>query len=257
MLRARRVTRPAPRSDATDTACADAADRRIDDGPLETVLARLRADGVPGLVDLQPLIHGYRDALEAVDPDTLPTPAALAYWLNIYNAGAIDMAAASHAAGDTSVFRTPGRFTTTWATVAGETLSLDDIEHGKIRRFGDPRVHGALVCGSASCPTLRYEPYRADAINPQLDDQMTSFLAGGGLVVDESDRTVHLSRIFRWYGTDFVHPSRMPTLLPTSKRRILHSVLPWTSAPTRTWVDATDPAIEFQPYDWSLACNVR
>jgi hypothetical protein len=35
-------------------------------------------------------------------------------------------------------------------------LSLDDIEHGVLRReLRDPRVHFALVCASRGCPPLR------------------------------------------------------------------------------------------------------
>ena len=56
----------------------------------------------------------------------------------------------------------PGAFDAPWAMVGGESLSLNDIEHGKIRRFRDPRIHAALVCGSVSCPTLRYEPFGED-----------------------------------------------------------------------------------------------
>ena len=46
---------------------------------------------------------------------------------------------------------------------------LDDIEHGKVRRFGDPRIHSALVCGSVSCPTLRFEPYEGDRLDASAD----------------------------------------------------------------------------------------
>ena len=83
----------------------------------------------------------------------------LAFWLNLYNAGALALAADTLSAGENTVLRIPGAFDAPWAMVGGESLSLNDIEHGKIRRFGDPRIHAALVCGSASCPTLRYEPF--------------------------------------------------------------------------------------------------
>ncbi|NIR60830.1 MAG: DUF547 domain-containing protein, partial [Gammaproteobacteria bacterium] len=71
----------------------------------------------------------YRTRLEAVAPDTLTRDEALAYWLNLYNAGALDLAAASVATRSPSVLRVPGGFRRPWATVAGEALSLDAIEH--------------------------------------------------------------------------------------------------------------------------------
>jgi hypothetical protein len=52
-----------------------------------------------------------------------------------------------------SVLRVPGAFTRPLATIGGRPLTLTEIEHGKIRRFGDPRIHGALVCGRTTRPT--------------------------------------------------------------------------------------------------------
>ena len=43
-------------------------------------------------------------------------------------------------------------------TLAGETVSLDQIEHQRIRAaFREPRIHFALVCAARSCPPLRAE----------------------------------------------------------------------------------------------------
>ena len=114
-------------------------------------------------------------------------------------------------------FVSPGAFDTPWAMVGGESLSLNDMEHGKIRRFQDPRIHAALVCGSVSCPSLRYEPF-GDNLGEQLDEQIRTFLAGGGAHVDRDSGTLQLSRVFLWYGGDFVRPGRMPTWIPARRR---------------------------------------
>ena len=46
------------------------------------------------------------------------------------------------------------------AEVAGETLTLDEIEHEIIRKhFSEPRIHFALVCAAMGCPPLRTEAY--------------------------------------------------------------------------------------------------
>jgi hypothetical protein len=244
VLRALRARRPAPRGHGI-----------VDHRPFEPVLAALRAKGVAALPGRRAALRAYRDELERVDPDTLGRHEALAYWVNLYNAGALDLAAAALDVG--TVLRVPGGFSSTWATVAGERLSLDAIEHGKIRRFGDPRIHAALVCGSASCPTLRFEPYRGDIVHEQLDDQMRSFLRHGGARVAEETGTLVLSRIFLWYGADVVRPHRMPAWIPASRKRLVHALRPWLGDEVRAWVAATRPRIAFQPYDWSLACAVR
>jgi hypothetical protein len=153
------------------------------------------------------------------------------------------------------VLRVPGAFDRPWATISGEELSLNAIEHGKIRRFGDPRIHGALVCGSVSCPTLRYQPFGPD-LNEQLDDQMASFLAGGGAAVDRLSGTLRLSWIFLWYGGDFVRPKRMPTWLPARKRDLARVIARWLPADDAAWVLTSSPTVDYADYDWGLACSI-
>jgi hypothetical protein len=133
-------------------------------------------------------------------------------------------------------------------------LSLEDIEHGKIRRFRDPRIHGALVCGSASCPTLRYQPYTGNAIDDQLDAQMRTFLSGGGATYDADSGHLLLSRVFLWYGADFVRPMRMPTWIPAGKRSVGKAVAKWLDPAVAE--RANGATIGFQSYDWGLACSI-
>lgn len=246
VMRAMRRRRPTPSGTGT-------ADHRA----LGPILDTLATGGVPSLGSLRGDLAAYRKELETIDPDRLSRREALAYWLNLYNAGALDLAAEASARADTTVLRVPGAFSRTWARIAEEKLSLDEIEHAKLRRFGDPRIHGALVCGSASCPTLRYEPYRGEDIDAQLDDQMASFLRHGGAHVDTTNRVLSLSRIFLWFGSDFVRPGRMPTWLPSSKRTTYGAVSRWLDPEVRAWVLEEGAAIAFQPYDWSLACAIR
>ena len=244
ILKARRTAKPAP----TGTGSLDHDD-------LADVLIELKQRGITFLPDCIPKLHGYRDRLSAVDPDALTRDEALAYWLNLYNAGALTLAAEAIDRDAESVLRVPGAFHDPWVTVGEEQLTLNDIEHGKIRRFGDPRIHGALVCGSASCPTLRLEPYGSD-VDIQLDEQMRTFLTMGGAFVDRDASTIRLSRVFLWYGRDFVVPQRMPTLLPARRRTVINAVASWLSPGDELWVRKTVPKIEFAAYDWALACSI-
>ncbi len=228
----------------------------VDHGALAAILADLETGGVGTLPGRRADLAAYRGHLEAIDPDDLERDEALAYWLNLYNAGALDLAADAVDRADGTVLRVPGGFTRPWARVAGEHLSLEQIEHAKIRRFGDPRIHGALVCGSASCPTLRYEPYRGRDLDGQLDDQLAGFLAGGGAAVDPTSNVLSLSRILLWYGSDFSRPHRMPTWVPTTRRRLVESLARWLDPGVTTWVRTSRPRVTFQSYDWSLACAV-
>lgn len=85
----------------------------------------------------------------------------------------------------------------------GRKSSLDDIEHGLLRKkYREPRVHFALNCASVGCPMLREEAYLGDRLEAQLEEQALRFLsdrsrnrfAGGKLEV---------SKIFDWYKEDF------------------------------------------------------
>ena len=245
MLRARRVSRPRP-----------AGDGAVDHSNFDSVLQRLVASGIGSLAGGNPELDAYRDSSSAIDPDRLTPGEALAFWLNIYNAGAVASAALAFSTSADSVLRIPGAFSKPWITVADEDLSLDDIEHGKIRRLGDPRIHGALVCGSVSCPTLRDTAFTGAAVHSELEEQMHTFMTHGGGMVDRSSNTVTLSRVLKWYGRDFVSPTRMPTILPALSGSIRDAVSPWFTDADREFIEENKPSVRFAAYDWALGCSI-
>lgn len=229
----------------------------MDHLPMQRALDRLVTQGPQVLDQLEDELTGYLDEVSVRVPDHLTRDEALAYWINLYNAGALILAGRAQRAGEESVLGLPGGFRSSFIAVDGESLSLDDIEHGKLRRFRDPRIHAALVCGSASCPTLRSEAYTGPDLDRQLDDQLRYFLAAGGCSVDRDQQVVRLSRVFLWFGSDFVRPHRMPSLFPASRSRTLAALTPWLDQETVDWISAIRPRVEFQSYDWGLRCSVR
>lgn len=88
---------------------------------------------------------------------------------------------------------------------AGQTVSLNDIEHKLIRPvFDDPRIHVALVCAAKSCPAIRPEAYIGDRIDAQLKDQSALFSNDPRYVkFDPATKTLWLSKILEWYGSDW------------------------------------------------------
>jgi len=228
----------------------------VDHTAFAGILVQMKETGLAGLAGLRPNLATYVAQLEAVDPDSLSRSESLAYWLNLYNAGALALASEAHRAGLTSVLRAPGIFHRDRFTVMGEPLSLDDIEHGKIRRFRDPRIHGSLVCGSLSCPTLRPEPFVGEHLDNQLEGQMRRFLAGGAVTLDTNQRVVSMSKVFQLYGPDFIRPTAMPAFRPARKTTIFGAIAPWLDDENRTRLATADFAVVYQDYDWSLACVV-
>lgn len=221
-----------------------------DHAVLGEVLQALEREGMGSLQASKQTLDNYVAHLSAVAPSTLGREDALAFWLNLYNAGALALTA--RATGLNSVLRIPGGFSEPFVTVEGEGLSLDAIEHAKIRRFRDPRIHGALVCGSVSCPTLRRTPYVGASLDRDLDSQMRTFLAGS---VSTSPEIVTLSRVFLWYGADFVYVRRMPTFLPATRRQISKALQPWLPVDAREALRAGS-GVAFGEYDWGLRCSV-
>jgi hypothetical protein len=247
MVRARRLSSPEPDPHSTVT---------VDHSPLGNALDAFVDSGIASLKDSAAALEDYRDSMERIDPDNLGPEEALAFWLNLYNAGALRAAGLAYDENMGSVLRVPGTFSSPWATIVDTALSLDDIEHGKIRRFGDPRIHGALVCGSASCPTLRPEPYTGEALNGQLDDQLRYFISHGGGALTRPDNTVRLSSVFKWYGHDFTSPHSMPNLSPANTGRLRDTIAYWFSPDEAQYIWAHQPTVEFMPYDWGLGCSV-
>ncbi len=87
--------------------------------------------------------------------------------------------------------------------IHNQIYSLNDIEHNLIRkRFNEPRIHFALVCGAISCPDIRREMYVGKRLNEQLEDQTKTFL-NSKKGVDIENNTLYISTIFDWYKEDF------------------------------------------------------
>ncbi|NNF08849.1 MAG: DUF547 domain-containing protein, partial [Acidimicrobiia bacterium] len=95
-----------------------------DHSALREVLAAMQAAGAAVLTDRLDDLDHYTATLADARPDLLSRSDALAFWLNLYNAGALTLAGETLATGEASVLRLPGAFTRPVLTVAGETLSL-------------------------------------------------------------------------------------------------------------------------------------
>lgn len=168
--------------------------------------------GVPlAIVDYAALKQS--GAIEAIYQQLASFPVAslngkdetLAFYINTYNILAIKIVV-DHWPVD-SIKDIGHFFRPVWGKdagrIGGETVSLDDIENNFIRPLGEPRIHLAIVCASVSCPDLRKEPYTAEKINQQLDEQTTAFLQNKKKGLYIKDNEVHISKIFSWFAKDF------------------------------------------------------
>jgi hypothetical protein len=186
----------------------------------------------------------------------------LAFWINAYNAFTL-RAIVDHypirgswfsLTPRSSIRQIDGVWTTLTWKAAGRTVTLDDIEHRILRpEFMEPRVHFAINCASIGCPPLAAEPYLAATLDAQLNAAARRYLASPqGLRVD--GRTLRVSRIFEWYGEDFV-PRFAPDRAGQTdrvERAVLAVVAQFGPAEAATLARTPSTHVRFLDYDWSL-----
>lgn len=156
-------------------------------------------------------------------------PARVAFWLDVYNAAVVRAGAV-----DLQNRRIRWQhFARRSLLIAGQSLSLDGIEHGLLRRSRwklglgylgnplpsdferthrvaqvDPRIHFALNCGASSCPPIA--AYELARLGEQLD------LATSGYLHAETRRDGRVLRVpslLLWYIGDFGGPPGIRRLL--------------------------------------------
>lgn len=154
--------------------------------------------------DLQRLSK-YLDTLQTLDPAQWSREAALAYWINLYNAATLKLVLQNYPV--KSIKNIGGFMKSPWSrkvvVVAGKELTLDDIEHKIIRpQFKDARIHFALNCAAISCPPLSNRAFTAETLEQQLE-AACYFAVNDPRWVEVSEREIRVSKIFDWYKKDF------------------------------------------------------
>lgn len=189
-------------------------------------------------------LRGY--SLEDLKQDLPNDDARKTFWINLYNSYYQLLANQ----------KTSEIFTSKAIHFADIDLSLDDVEHGILRRyrwkysFGylpqflpspsvkslavntiDYRIHFALNCGAVSCPPIAN--YNLDAIDRQLDFATKKFLSLE-TTIDKETKTIRTTRIMSWFQGDFGGKSGI--------QKILGDILS---------EDLSDYTIIFNEYDWT------
>lgn len=162
-------------------------------------------------------------ALSEFDIDALIDDASKkAFWINVYN-GLTSYSIIGHQL-KKSVWEVTNFFSDLKVNIGDSEFSLDDIEHGILRKNGerkkgkplqfgnedtklkwmvntfDLRIHFALNCGSVSCPPIAF--YSPENIDAELSLAEESF-ATQEFLVNHQNRTIRCSEIFTWYRNDF------------------------------------------------------
>ncbi|NJL75856.1 MAG: DUF547 domain-containing protein [Saprospiraceae bacterium] len=177
-----------------------------------------------------------------------------AFWMNLYN-GAVQhlLTENPNLFDDRSKF-----FSTPRLTIGGVLMSLDDIEHGMIRKSKvklslgllgkwfvsnfekslrvnqiNPRIHFALNCGAKSCPAVAI--YDASRVQEQLDVAAQQYLAETTTYLLDQNK-VQVTALMSWFRGDFGGLAGAKAMLKS------YNLIP----------EDANPSIEFKDYDWTL-----
>ena len=246
--------------------------------PLNRVLgAVVQADGG---VDYGKLTRSHRAdldaALEAIaeqDPGALRSDAQkVAFLLNAYNARVLERVLAHPRATNLERQGLFGAFFETPFPIAGTRATLNQIEHGALRRQRrvdgggvpatvralqpsrlDPRIHVGLNCAAVSCPRLQPRAFTASTLDATLDRAMREWTASTRFA-QASGGTVTLSSLLDWFGDDW-ETSRTPlgdallAVMP-SNRRDAAAIRAALEGKTRAQLK-TARGVRFA-YDWTV-----
>jgi len=226
-----------------------------------------------GLVDYaslkqqRTLLDAYVASLETLDPSVHAgwnEKQRIAFWINAYNALTLRMIVDHYpiepsqpkpAYPKRSIRQIPGVWDSSPVVVMGRKMTLDEIEHGVLRReFREPRIHMALVCAALSCPKLRREPYRGAALDAQLDEQARTFMTDPrNFLIDRERNEVWATEILKWFADDFVPvDSRKNERHVVEREALVAFASKYAGETARTFLAGKDYAIQYFKYDWTL-----
>lgn len=208
------------------------------------------------------------EELQRVEMKEMSREEKLAFFINLYNMMAIHAILMwGYPAGPLERRTMLGDFK---YVIGGYTYSLSAIENGILRcnqrppynllkPFGvrDPRtkvalpypeplIHFALVNGTRSGPVLRC--FSPSNIDKELMEAARNFLRNGGITLDTETKVASVSRILRWYSSDFGKNEvevlkHAANYLETAKSEEFLELLATTQL-----------KVVYLPYDWGVNC---
>ncbi|MBC6607842.1 DUF547 domain-containing protein [Hymenobacter sp. BT188] len=183
-------------------------------------------------------LNNLLQTVRSFDTKNIPAAERKAFYLNAYNLVVIGAVVERFPL--TSVMKVPGFFDKLTFTVAGEKMTLNELETNKLRKpYNDSRIHFALVCAAKGCPRLSRESFAAPTLDAQLSAQTKRVLTDPTFIrLNAAAKKVQVSEIFKWYADDFKASGQ--ALIPYLNQYRAAQPIPATYT------------VDYYPYDWSL-----
>ncbi|XP_072182178.1 uncharacterized protein [Diadema setosum] len=220
--------------------------------------------------DLFTNFQGKTRELQAINLRPLTSDQRKAFFINVYNALTVHALAVREKL-PSSVLEIENFWQTSAYIIAGHAYSLDDIEHGILRKnrphpstkkccfqdddprltFAvddlDARIHFALNCGAQSCPPINV--YTEKNLEKALDMASRNYL-DQEVEVDTDAMEIKLPALLKWYGSDAAE----------TQLEVVRWTVPYLSQEKAqqvrdllgTNVATGNMTITFKPYRWAI-----
>ena len=186
-----------------------------------------------GLKNDKAALETYITTLAKQIPDnTWSKNAALAYWINAYNAFTLKLIVDNYPVKSITNLSGGKPWDVKNIELAGKKYSLNNIENDIIRpTYKDARIHFAVNCAAVSCPPLSNTAFTEANINDLLNTRTKNFINSSANTITASK--IRISKIFDWYKADF---EDVPAFI--NKYSTIKTI--------------TNTGIEFNEYNWNL-----
>ncbi len=188
-------------------------------------------------------LSGYLKNLQDLDPRKYNRDEQFAYWVNLYNALTVNLILKNYPVDSIKNIGSwfgLGPWNNSIATITGQKLTLNDIEHRILRPiWKDNRIHYAVNCASMGCPDLFPTAWTGKNKEPMLNRAAQRYTAqnkGVALVDDQ----LTLSSIYNWYSEDF-----------GNREQLLNHLAQYAPAETTKELKDYKGDISYH-YDWNL-----
>lgn len=179
----------------------------------------------------------------------------IAYMINAYNLYTIEGIVKAYPV--KSIKDISGFWNKAKHKVAGQMLTLDNIEHDILRKtFHEERVHVSVVCASISCPELYNKPFRPDSLEQQLTARSIRFATDTTRnKINFAKKELKLSKILDWYGKDFEKKYSDDTVFPYlygKKRAVANFIYRHLPQDKQAKLRDGKFKVGYLSYDWGL-----
>ncbi len=194
----------------------------------------------------------YLGYLQRLDPRDYSKAEQKAYWINFYNSLTVKLVVDAYPVKSileickdrVSDSQCSGPWKETHAKVAGQNLTLDNIENDILRPiWKDKLIHYGLSCASYGCPSLLKTAFSAKNTERLLAVAAREYVNHPRGVSFIDNDLIIVSSIYEWYSVDF----------GKSEQDIIRHLQTYADKKLAERLKNFKGSIDYE-YDWSLNC---